>query len=101
MISVYFLAEIKCHYCGDTLPTDEELLLLHAKSCQCAARPDKSYKHVCYMCPYHTTYPKDMRRHIRTHSGEKRYKCNLCEYRAAETWNLIRHLRAKHGLERL
>lgn len=95
-ISGYFLTGIQCQHCGQSFPMDEYLVLLHTKTCQFAARPDTSYKHVCCKCSYHTKYFADMRRHLRKHSGNRPYKCNFCDHRTSTNGNLLSHMRIIH-----
>lgn len=38
-----------------------------------------------------------MRRHMRTHTGEKPYKCKYCERAFAQSNDLIKHLRSHIG----
>lgn len=94
---VYFLVDIRCQHCGDTLSTEQDLVLLHTKSCQHMMRPDMHYKFVCYMCSYHTASGQHMEYHLRKHSGEKPFKCPFCRYCSTQNGTLQRHMRIRHS----
>jgi uncharacterized Zn-finger protein len=46
----------------------------------------------CHFCGKWFMYPKDIRRHLRVHTGEKPFACPLCPYRASQKGNVKQHL---------
>lgn len=92
------LSDVQCQYCGQILSVESEnLVLLHTKLCEYVERHNANYKHVCYICSYHTFSGQHMTYHLRKHSGEKPYQCTFCKYRCATNCNLRSHLRTRHG----
>ena len=46
---------------------------------------------VCNYCGKEFAFASDLRRHTRTHTGEKPYECSECNFRASQRYNLERH----------
>ncbi|XP_063609183.1 zinc finger protein Xfin-like [Penaeus indicus] len=51
----------------------------------------------CPYCAYTTSITTNMKKHARTHTGEKPYACPYCPFRASQTENLKRHIRRHTG----
>ena len=46
----------------------------------------------CKRCDFATVQAGNLRRHLKTHSGEKPYKCQQCDLATVQACNLRRHL---------
>ena len=56
---------------------------------------EKSNK--CNQCDYACSDPSALRSHLKTHTGEKSNKCNQCDYASSEAGDLRRHLKTHTG----
>lgn len=92
-----FLFSASCEFCGLQLNLEEQELIDHCKFCESVARPSEAYRYTCYACQYHTRKQKDMREHLRVHTGVKPYKCTYCEYSASREKTLRDHLTRHTG----
>ena len=54
-----------------------------------------------YACPYCPTQMQriaDMKRHITTHTGDKRFACNFCIFKTSRKYLLRNHIETRHGV---
>ena len=52
----------------------------------------------CNQCHFTSSWPSALRRHLKTHSGEKSNKCHQCDFASSRTEYLRTHLK-KHNEE--
>lgn len=56
----------------------------------------KARSRVCHHCGKVFQFSNDLRKHIRTHTGEKPYRCPYCSYRATQKVHLRGHVLRRH-----
>lgn len=77
------------------IDSDGEINHLSDKAQLCE---DKTAKvHSCHLCGFSSRYANHVKRHMKTHNGEKPFNCPLCSYASAQLVNLQRHLRIHTG----
>ena len=52
---------------------------------------------ICNQCDYASSYASPLRIHLKTHSGEEPNKCNQCDYASSQAGDLKRHLKTQIG----
>lgn len=77
-----------CHWMGGGRP--------HGPAITLAMKSKKKEQcrriHHCPFCSYSTVFLNNMRKHVRTHTGEKPYMCSLCPFRSNQNSSLKRHM---------
>ncbi|XP_041947008.1 zinc finger X-chromosomal protein-like isoform X1 [Alosa sapidissima] len=82
---------LQCRYCAFRA-SDAGLLQRHLQGAH-----NRSFPHTCAECGKGFRHPSEMRKHARTHTGERPFRCSQCSYKAADASNLKTHMKSKHG----
>ena len=57
----------------------------------------KRTENQCNQCDFASSRAGDLRRHLKTHIGEKSNKCNQCDFASTQAGDLRRHLKTHSG----
>ncbi|CAL8263468.1 unnamed protein product [Lota lota] len=82
-----------CKYCAYET-AEQGLLNRHMMAVH-----SKNFAHVCVECAKGFRHPSELKKHMRTHTGEKPYLCPHCDFRCADQSNLKTHIKSKHGAD--
>uniref|UniRef100_A0A8C5CN54 Zinc finger protein 711 n=1 Tax=Gadus morhua TaxID=8049 RepID=A0A8C5CN54_GADMO len=88
--------EPKLHHCKHCAYETAEQGLLNRHM---LASHSKNFAHVCVECAKGFRHPSELKKHMRTHTGEKPYLCPHCDFRCADQSNLKTHIKSKHGAD--
>ena len=58
---------------------------------------DRNKPHICTECSRGFSKKSDMKRHLRTHTGERPFSCSHCDYTCALKGDLKKHIRRHTG----
>ncbi|KAL9883789.1 zinc finger protein pebbled isoform 3-T7 [Glossina fuscipes fuscipes] len=78
---------------------DEERVRINEESSKGGKYPDYSNRKViCAFCMRRFWSTEDLRRHMRTHSGERPFQCEICLRKFTLKHSMLRHMKKHNGL---
>lgn len=83
---------VKCHLCKLTVGS-KDCFYSHVDVVKNAGQV--VYK--CKICQYQRKVRSEVKRHVRSHTREKRFKCLLCPYKASIFGSIKGHMQSQHG----
>ncbi|XP_043237198.1 histone-lysine N-methyltransferase PRDM9-like isoform X4 [Amphibalanus amphitrite] len=86
---------LRCPHC-DFRCLGQHYLDGHVKTSH--GHKDRNGRFKCEWCQYSTDRSDCMKKHRRTHTGERPYGCSICKARFSERSNLITHMRTHTGV---
>ncbi|CAL8128451.1 unnamed protein product [Orchesella dallaii] len=89
-----------CNRCSKVFTLNEALRKHLMKIHGTVANEEEEECHVCHLCGKVLLNKNNLKIHIETHSGEKKFVCHLCSVKFTAKTTLKRHLNIKHGKEK-
>ena len=78
------------HCCEDIVGTDPKVVLYSLQNEPIKLGPSD---YACPLCTKRSERIPDMKKHIRTHTGEKPFGCEYCPKRFSDSSNCRKHIR--------
>ena len=90
------LRMLMCVPCGDDVVKQNHKMRKEETAIIAKGVKRKRGQHECDVCEKVFGSPKDLARHMRTHTNEKPYECDVCEKRFRHSSALKDHVRTQH-----